>query len=498
LNALERLGRKRRDRRAQTQPEPPFAVESCECVTEGEFALLRVTGTGLTPPATLVGEGESPESFEPLPQPGASAEDGTWRMAFALPAELGMPGTRLWLHDGGVYLVELVVPDADELTEPEPANEPKPAVEPSVVAEATIAVERAAERRSAAAKQASEDEADDPRARKLVGAWAEAATLREKLAEREEELARALKELLDARHNVEPLREYAEELMIELAGVRKELKQSQKQSRRAAELEAELEAVNAKLESAEPGLAEAVRAKKAAEREAVSARDEVMRLERELTNARLAVENAIRDAQAQLEDSRREAEAAQTRLTAEAEEQQQEADELRTQITKLEEGKSRRRGVGRRSEDRELQKVRAQLEAKIAEREERIQQLEQEAESFAQRREEAMTGSLRKRVDELEEEVRQHTGCNEDLRALLESERELVGAARSEVQDLKRQLATAKAGRIADAASNGIGNGHIAAVPDKPAAKPTVDPPPWSALDDELLARIEKAKTLSS
>jgi chromosome segregation ATPase len=450
-------------------------------------------------PATLVGEGESPESFEPLPQPVPARADGTWRMAFALPAELGVPGTRLWLHDGGVYLVELVVPAADAA--PEDAAEPasdvnSPAtVEASVVAGATAAVERAVERR-AAEGEAAENDATDPRARKLVEAWAEAGTLRDRLAEREAELSQALQDLLDARHNVEPLREYAEELTIELAGVRKELKQSQKESRRAVELEAELKAVNAKLEGAEPALAEAERAKNAAEREAVAARDEVVRLERELTSARLAVENAIRDAKVQLEDARREAAAAQDRLTAEAEEQQQNAEELRSQLTKLEDGKSRRRGVGRRSEDRELQKVRAELETQIAAREERIKQLEEEAGSFAQRREEAMTESLRTRVEELEAEVHQHTTCNQDLRALLESEREHVAAARGEAHELKRQLATAKAGRLADAASNG------AAVVAPATEKPVVDkdeagPPPWSALDDELLARIEKAKALT-
>src|SRR3954470_14269794 len=90
LKSLERLGRKRRNRRAQTQPEPPFAVESCECLTEGEFALLRVAGTGSTPPAMLVGEGESPESFEPLPGgPASTGTEDSWRLAFALPAELG-------------------------------------------------------------------------------------------------------------------------------------------------------------------------------------------------------------------------------------------------------------------------------------------------------------------------------------------------------------------------------------------------------------------------
>jgi chromosome segregation ATPase len=526
LNALERLGRKRRDRRAQTQPDPAFAVDSCECLTDGPFALLRVSGTGITQPTKLVSEGESPESFEPLPQPGAASDDGTWRMAFALPAELGVPGTRLWLHDGGVHLVELVVPDADQLpaiTEPARAVEPPPAVdqplalEPSVVAEAAVAVERASARRAAEQEPPADADAgeNDPRARKLVAAWAEAASLREKLNDREEELASTLKELLDARHNVQPLRDRAEELTIELASVREELQLSHNQGRearlRATEKAAELDTVRAQLAQVEPRLIEAEHAKKEAERDAIAARDEVVRLERELSSARLAVETAIREAQGRLEDMRREAGAANERLSAEAEQQQQTAEELRTKLTKLEEGKSRRRGVGRRSDDRQLQKLRTELEAKIAEREQRIQQLEQEAESFAQRRDEAVAGSLRTRIEELEEEVRQHTGCNDDLRALLDSERESVGAARTEAQELKRKLATAKANRRAAGAesnshapSNGNGNDNDngddngATATDPPAApKSANEPVPWSALDDELLARIEKAKALT-
>jgi chromosome segregation ATPase len=496
VKSLERLGRKRRDRRAQTQPEPPFAVESCECLADGAFALLRVTGTGSKPPAMLVGEGESPESFEPLPGPGADGEDGTWNMAFALPAELAVPGTRLWLNDGGVYLVELVVPAADEAREPEPEAE----IEPSTVAGAAVAVARASAGRdgaNATEEKVEAEPADDPRARKLVDAWAESAGLREKLVDREAELAKALKDLLEARQNVVPLREYAEDLTIELASMRKQLARARKDGRSENEIAAELEAVRAQLARVEPGLAEAELERKAAEREAVAARDEVMRLERELTEARMAVETAIRDAKAQLDDARREAAAAQDRLSAEAEEQQKTAEELRTEITKLENGKSRRRGAGRRAEDRELQKVRTELEAQLAAREERIEQLEQEAASFAQRRDDALTESLRTRVGELEEEVRQHTACNDDLRALLESERELVGAARKEAQELKRQLAAAKASRVTEPVEPATLT-SLAPGREPGAAREPIESPPWSALDDELLARIEKAKALAS
>jgi chromosome segregation ATPase len=360
-----------------------------------------------------------------------------------------------------------------------------------VVADAAVAVRRAAEKKEL---EAAAD--DDPRARKLVEAWAEAGSLREKLADREAELAKALKDLLEARQNVLPLREYAEDLTIELAGVRKQLKSTQKDDRRAAELEAELAEVRAQLEDAAPGLAEAEKAKKDAEREAVAARDEVMRLERELTEARMAVETAMRDAQAQLDDARREAAAAQDRLTAEAQEQQENAEQLRSKLTKLEDAKSRRRGTGRRSEDRELQKVRAELEAQLAAREGRIEQLEQEAASFAQRRDDALVESLRTRVGELEEEVRQHTTCNDDLRALLESERELVATARAESHELKRQLAAAKASRVTDDETGpGVG---LMPVRDAAVTREPIKSPPWSALDEELLARIEKAKSLTS
>jgi phage shock protein A len=398
LNAIERLGRKRRDRRTQTQPEPPFAVESCECLTDGPFALLRVSGTGVSAPTMLVGEGDSPESFEPLPQPGAPSADGAWRMAFALPAELGISGTRLWLHDGGVYLVELVVPAAAEL--PAVASAPALASAPAVAPAPAVASASAVEPPLVPEAEAADDAEDAP-AGKLVEAWAEAATLREKLSDREEELAQALQELLDARHNLQPLRERAEELTIELAAARAQPAQQ-----------------------GQPDPVEGV-------------------------------------AQAQ----------------------------------EPPEGTARRRGLGRRNDDRQLRKLRDELEAQITEREKRIEELEHEAESFAKRRDDAVAQSLRARVGELEDEVRQHTGCNEDLRSLLESERELMGAARREVQDLKRQLASAKANRVADAA---VQNGDDPASAGKPAVKPQTEQMPWSALDDELLARIEKAKALTS
>src|SRR3954447_9774500 len=96
---ISRLGRKRRERRAQTQSDHPFAVESCEYLTDGAFALLRVSGSGSVAPIALVTQGDGPEAFDPLPQPGDAVVHGGWQIAFALPTDVIEPGSRVWLHD---------------------------------------------------------------------------------------------------------------------------------------------------------------------------------------------------------------------------------------------------------------------------------------------------------------------------------------------------------------------------------------------------------------
>jgi hypothetical protein len=450
LNALERLSRRRRDRRSQTQPDHPFAVEACEYLTDGAFALLRVTGTGSIAPVALVTQGDTPQSFDPLPQPDAGVHDGEWQIAFALPAELAEPGTRLWLHDGGVYLADLLVPPpahpaADAIVET-PEIEPAPRAEPELDADG-----------------------DDPRARKLVEAWSEAASLREKLTDREEELAEALKELLAGRKDVDPLRRRVEELAEELADARAELELVHKHARearmRATDKAAELDIVQAELAAARSG---------EDERRIAELREQVERLEQALADA----------------------EVERTRLAALAEvEMGRLSEELDT--ARQESGKPRRRGFGRRSDDQAVRKLRDELEAQVAERDKRIDELTKEAESFAARREHAVSDSLQERLAEVEEEVRQHLTCNEDLRALLESERELVAASRREVHELRQQLATA----TANATANRSGDDAAPAAPstkDELAVRRSpIEPPPWSALDEELLARIEKAKALT-
>jgi hypothetical protein len=371
---ISRLGRKRRERRAQTQPDHPFAIEHCEYLTDGAFALLRVSGTGTVAPVSLVTQGDGPEAFDPLPQPEAAVNGGVWQLAFALPTDVIEPGGRVWLHDGGLYLADLLIPVP---AEPETAQ--------------PVAQE--------------EDPGDDERAKKLVEAWSETARLREKLADREEELAQALKDLLEARNAVEtgePVRD-----------------------------DAEIEALRAEVDSL---------------------RADVARLEGELSVARAE--------------------------TAAAEEE-------RTKVE--EENKSRRSGIARRGDDRAMRKQIADLEKVVSEREKRIDELEKEAESFAARREEAVADSLREQNASLEEDARQRAATNDDLRALLESEREIAATARREVEDLKQQLAAVRAEQI-DAA-------QPAAPRPRPVPTSAQNGAPWTALDDELLARIEKAKT---
>ena len=336
---ISRPGRKRREWRAQTQPDHPFEVESCEYLTDGAFALLRVTGRGSVVPIALITQGDGPESFDPLPQPGEDVKDGVWQIAFALPTDVIEPGARVWLHDGGLYLADLLIPLPAE-PEPEAVAVAEPAPEPAV---------------------------EEQPAKKVVEAWSEAAQLRDKLAAREEELAEALKELL--------------ELRTMLEGAKAELAAAEQQ--------------------------------------------------------RVELEN---------------------------------------------DNKSRRAGISRRKEDRDARRKIAELEAMLGEREQRIEALEAQA-----------GDAPGEQLAALEEDARQRAATNDDLRALLESERENAAAARREVEDLKQQLATVSAEYAAKVAEPARPTPRVAVKP----SPSGVQSPPWSALDDELLARIEKAKAVT-
>jgi hypothetical protein len=441
LNALRRFGRRRRERREQADGSPPFAVERCECIRDGDFALLRVTGTGAARPVALIIEADDPQVFEPLPDPGGS--DGTWRAAFALPGDLAVPGQAVSLHDGVAYRVELSLP-GDGPARPPDSEQP-------VVA---AAVEVSPDAAALAARAASN--ADDTRARKLVEAWSEASRLREKLNDREEELAEALKELLDAREERRPLRERADAAERALAPTREELE---------------------------------------------TVREELRVMGEQLEAARAEVARTARDAAAE-----------RSRHGVETAELEEAAAELRAELEKLREGGGRRLGLRRRAEDgarAELEQRIAELERLVAERDGRVEQLEREAESFGQRRDEAVADSLRDHVAKLEEQLGQQEVTAGDLRALLDSEREQVARARAEADALKRKLATATAGAraasepVAPAPEAGAGEPDVAAgEPDAAAGEPDAKPggkesPPWSAVDDELLARIERAKALA-
>ena len=556
MNALERLRRRTRRLESDHAVQAPFTVDGCECLIDGDFALLRVAGTGHASPVALIA---GLEAFEPLPQPGGDSDAGVWRIAFAVPSDVADGSQDLWLLDGEAYRAELILPGAAPKArevEPEPAHE-EPSIDELAAAAAPLveAVKDVAPPVEASKPAApSPEELDDPRARKLVEAWSEANHLRERLTEREHELGEALKELLDARNEVQPLRDRADALTSELATLNEDLKgsrQATKEARlRATQKAAELDAVRTELEAAQPRVEKAERARDRAEQEATQLRDQVKQLEVELAQARAEVQDAIAHSEGKLQDvldeskaareridqERAEAEAERDRLAGEAqaererlaeeakaerdralaeaeaeltrvqeeaqaernrlEEQEKEAEKLRAEIEKLESGNSRRRGFGRRANDSELAKVRAELEERILTQQQRIAELEHDATSFAERAEGAVADSLKERVAKLESDLDQTKATADDLRALLDSERELVAAARREAQDLRRQLAAAKANREAPAEEQPIVAKRTPVPDDSDAAGP--DSPPWSALDEELLARIEKAKALTS
>jgi chromosome segregation ATPase len=359
-------------------------------VIDGSFALLRVSGEGATGPVALVAETDPQQFFDPLPHVAAEAEPGTWRAAFAVPAELIKSGVGLCLVGSGAERVELPAPtggepelEQAEIVHPQPAHE--------------------------------DDEAGtDRRGRKLVEAWAEAAHLREKLGDRERELADALKSVLEARSELRPLHERAEATAAELAEVRGELAEAQQDARRASQL---------------------------ANAEAEALRERVQQLEEGMATAQSAA-------------------AAETeRLSSGLADQRKVAEKLEARLAKRE---SRRRGFGRRSGDRDPKQAQPDTESTIAAQRKRIEDLEQEAASFAQRLDTAVEESLREHIAAVEHELHDQAESNEDLRTLLASEGE---------------TATARGDEIEATTSEAVAS------------------PPWSAIDDELLARIEKAKS---
>jgi uncharacterized coiled-coil DUF342 family protein len=446
LKALRRLWRTPRDRHEQPDTSPPFVVERYECIRDGDFALLRISGRGRARPAALVVEGEHPEAFEPLPDPGSG--DGTWRAAFALPGDLAEPGQVASLHDGVAHRVELTIPGDEPFTVPQPPAPEELAAEPAPAAEPTTPADLG--------EQAIAN-GDETRARKLVEAWSEASRLREKLNDREEELAEALKELLEARNERRPLRDRADAAERALAPTRDELER---------------------------------------------VREEARGLSRELEDARSEVARAAEAAEAE-----------RTRHTEEIAKLEAAAEKVRAELEKLKEpGSGRRIGLRRRSTDRVDESGKTQLEAleeQLAERQKRIDELERDAAKFAQRRDDALVDSLRGHVTKLEERVRQQDATSDDLRALLESERGQVARLRLEADGLKHRLASAD-GRAAPAPEAAepepeadADAAPTAATPPaqpekRPAGKAEGDAPPWSAVDDELLARIEKAKALTN
>jgi chromosome segregation ATPase len=194
-----------------------------------------------------------------------------------------------------------------------------------------------------------------------------------------------------------------------------------------------------------------------ARKELEDARGELDGLDDEIEGAREELAGAVRDAAA--ERSSHEIECVELRGGL---------DELRAELEKMEAAGGRRR-LGLRKRSRGAEPVQQQQEEQATP---------------------AALQLLREQASKLEADLREQESCNDDLRALLESEREQAARARSDADDLRLQLARDSRSGSAKDQPKPLAESR------KPA--PAKDAPPWSALDDELLARIEKAKALTS
>lgn len=411
MNVLTRRARKRRARDLHDSAVPSRDVDTCEYLAQGDLALVRVSGSGYAEPTALVVDDGEAQTFPPLPAgPTTGATTGPgWRAAFAIPAGLVERDARFDLELAGGGVLELTTPVAAgepratgdlESARAEPSPEDSPRM-------------RAAKEKLEALELTARQmrSADTSRAQKLVEAWSECNTLRERLGDREEAHRRALEELAVAEQS-------------------------------AAHLRAELDIAQTVIETAAANNAELVSA-----REAIAAKEGEI----------AALHGRVGQLEAELQAI-------------------------------AERNEAGRRGLlrRRRTDGSAAPAVNGAERAEVAALEGRIAELEEEATSFVARRDNALNDSLRERVAELERDLREERARAGDLRSILDSERLQASRTREEMDDLRRTLATSD---VREAAL------------DADAEEITVrraTSPPWSALDDELLARIEKAKALAS
>ena len=531
-----------------------FEVELCELVeVGGGDALLRVTGSWSPAPperVDLVSFGDGAlERIEPLPPGAAASADGRWHVAFCVGETAATAHLALMTPAGAA--VGLPAPEKllSAPSEP-PAAQPEPAT-PDLEERLEHALEDLADakalvdqlRRRCELSERGLAEFRD----KLVSAWGEAASMRELLDEREAAHEAAKQRAREADAIVAEVEARARRSRSELAARRDEMEQQ------CARLQAELEERTSWGQSAVEHLA-ATESIRAEADEALArferARHESESLKAELRDARALAEEAaaataraareILDERMKAEDAAHEADVYSERL-AKAERELGEAREalavaesatgdVRELAAALESESARADAATRRVEDaeRELESARADLVAiaahvetleanaagatqgaagELAAERTRAEQAGGRAaaaeQALAEAREELAVEKARadeaaRRAGEAEwqlSEARERlargvtesgnptpaqVAVEEDLRHLLERrEREL--------EEVRAELAEQRARYTAVASE----------VP--PAEEPPTPPKaePWSRVDEDLLDRLARAKSLA-
>jgi hypothetical protein len=478
---------------------------------DAESALVRVAGSWDGPgPCPLheaqlvVQAGGAGHSFDPLPAPPAADGGRSWRLAFAVPVALLQPvDAREFLRTTNGTIIEL--PEATRRALAHTAQpEPTPgtaSAQPEPVPTTDADCDRCRDRIEALEAQIDElqrrceRQLDDLRGtedEQLLKAWTECAQLRELIADREEELERTSAEAARLRRREKMLREGLDEITAGLAEWR------EKTEAECDRLNAEIAARDAALANADDAQRQVVELRAELDR----AQTQVADLERELaavSATRTEVETSASGAAAELqalvaraEDAERRAadaeavaaredspaptaelEAARERIAV-LEAHAAEADRLREKL----ERRGRRPIFGRRHASGESE-LSEQLAATTRESENLERQVAGLAEQLRTSEEQHETETERARgaIAELEHQLDKQRQVEEDLRALLDSERRQAAEARLVADGLRLRLADLPADDLP-----------------APAPPPEEARTTWSAMDEELLARLERAK----
>jgi chromosome segregation ATPase len=493
---------------------PALAIDACEVVDAGADALLRLAGrsAGAAPLDfhLYVPAGDAGMLVAPLPPGPLVSEDGRWSAAFAVdPACLG---TRLALvpADGGALAF---TPGATEpATTPARAAASAPAPRPAPAAHARAEDEDGLARALQDLADA-ETVADQLRRRcdiserglsefrqKLVHAWAEAGELRELLdaretahgtAKRRERAALDVVGQLEARAQraEDELGARREEMQAECARLEAELRRrdgdsDQVESLRAdaadaldrfGEARAAAERLRSELAAAETIAQETGRAAAQAGHDLVEERTRADDAERraDTTAERLA------QAERELAGARERLAAVEETTKALATSEQALRQELES-LTRTDLG-DEPKGLGaRRSKvsGRAYREVLEQLEQEQAERARLEQQVAALAEQVAKLEAEAA-----ERAAEPESPTPDQASVEADLRHLLATAQRDLDEARTALNEQQARYAAVASEVVAEVAPASA-----------PSEAPAPDEKPWTAVDDDLLSRLQRAK----